>query len=196
VLKPGVAIQRQSASVSRVGSWDAMHQARTLGDPLTRVFFVTLGSSVLMACGGMAAPEAPLADYSRQLSTCDAGGQGGYVTGIIRDQAEGNPLGGAAVRVPATGPVACGTLANSQGRFRLGEIVAGKHVLLVQLIGYCHPGGTEVVVEMGHETEVEIQLLPVRIPMAHGPVPEEWVRCREEDPSWRERGERSRSQSQ
>jgi iron complex outermembrane recepter protein len=123
-----------------------------------RWFTVAAGAALVVGTAAAAgvAPAAAVAQEVRQ-----GGRQAAQVTGRVESE-DGRPLAHAQVHVPALGR---GTLADGAGRFVLGELPPGRHVVHVAHVGYA-PVRREVVVERGGVAELVVTLVatPLSLP--------------------------------
>jgi hypothetical protein len=116
---------------------------------------LTLGVLVATAfagCGGKEAPPGPVEDLS---------GTHGAVVGLITDD-EARPVDGAeiALKTLKVSPIALKILTNSEGRFRLENVPAGRQTVLANKDGYLE-ASTAITVVPGAETTVRLVMRPV-----------------------------------
>ena len=77
------------------------------------------------------------------------------VTGTVRDVA-GTPVSSVDVRVEGT---AYAALTDTRGAFAIRGVAPGSHRLIVRRLGF-RPSAIDVLVEMGHTAEIDIQIDP------------------------------------
>lgn len=84
----------------------------------------------------------------------------GNVVGLVTDD-EALPLGEVSIRLKSVkvSPIAISILTNSDGRFRLERVPAGRQTVLAEKIGY-NPVETTITVVPGTDTTVRIVLTP------------------------------------
>ena len=85
--------------------------------------------------------------------------QGGTVTGRVTDVRSGQPIAGAAVQIEGT---ALGTAAGDDGRYRLGNVPAGRQTITARRIGYA-AGRQTVTVAAGAPATVDFALQPAAL---------------------------------
>ncbi len=116
---------------------------------------LTLGILIATAfagCGGKDEPVGPVEDLS---------GTHGKVCGLITDD-EARPVDGAqvALKTLKVSPIALKIFTNSEGRFCIDNVPAGRQTVLVNRDGYVE-GSTSITVVPGAETTVRLVLRPV-----------------------------------
>ncbi len=85
---------------------------------------------------------------------------GGSVAGRVTARDSGEPLVGATVMVQGT---VRGTTTNLKGEFRLSGLPAGRHSLLVSMVGYRRETVADILVEEGTEKSVSVTMTPAPI---------------------------------
>ncbi|MER3523191.1 MAG: hypothetical protein C4326_03790 [Ignavibacteria bacterium] len=87
---------------------------------------------------------------------------GGSVSGRVTTQEEkqGEPIVGASVFLQGT---ARGTVTNTNGEFRIGDVTAGTYTLVVSMVGYQRVVRHDVVVKEGKDTRVNAAMTPTLI---------------------------------
>jgi hypothetical protein len=88
---------------------------------------------------------------------------GGTVSGHVRSEATGEPLGGAVVELVGA-PGARRVVADSTGAYRVDDIPSGRRLLRARHLGYA-PLEMEVVVPPGREVRLDVVLRPAPVPL-------------------------------
>jgi hypothetical protein len=88
---------------------------------------------------------------------------GGTVSGHVRSEATGEPLGGAVVELVGV-PGARQVIADSTGAYRVDDIPSGRRLLRARHLGYA-PLEMEVVVPPGREVQLDVVLRPAPVPL-------------------------------
>lgn len=86
----------------------------------------------------------------------------GAIRGRLKDAASGQPIGGARVSIEGTALI---TGSSASGAFLLGEVPAGRHVVLVRRVGYA-AARQEVTVAAGDTAETELALRAAAVSLA------------------------------
>lgn len=82
---------------------------------------------------------------------------GGSIAGRVRAGSDGGPLAGVNVRLRGT---VRGTTTDGRGEFRLAEIPPGVKTLVFSLVGFVRETRSDVPVEEGKETRLDVTLTP------------------------------------
>ena len=83
----------------------------------------------------------------------------GAIAGRVRDATSGHPVPGARVLLDG----AAGAISDTSGAFRIREVRAGRHTLLVETIGYRPSRRDGVLVRSGETTTLEVVLQPAAV---------------------------------
>ena len=113
-----------------------------------------LVATLFAGCGGKEQPAGPAEDLS---------GTHGKVCGLITDD-EARPVDGAeiALKTLKVSPIAIKIFTNSEGRFCIDNVPAGRQTVLANRDGYLE-GSTTITVVPGAETTVRLVLRPVPV---------------------------------
>ncbi len=84
-------------------------------------------------------------------------GQGGVLSGIVKDAQTQEPLQGATIRIVGT---YLGTYSDEQGRFKIENIKPGDYSVRVTYVGYTEALLTAVRIEANRTTTIEVALKP------------------------------------
>ena len=93
--------------------------------------------------------------FSLILSGSLASAGGGSVAGRVKGRGDGGVLPGVNVRLQGT---LRGTISGVRGEYRIADVPAGKATLVFSLVGYLRETRTEVVVEEGKETVLDVAM--------------------------------------
>lgn len=105
--------------------------------------------------GSMLAAVTAVTLFAVTLTEVRAQGLEGRISGTIVDADTGDPLIGASVLV--TG-LALGAMADLEGTYLIRNVPAGQHTIVVSMIGYAQKRITEIQVDPGQVTKIDVSV--------------------------------------
>ena len=105
--------------------------------------------------GSMLAAVTAVTLFAVTLTEVRAQGLEGRISGTIVDADTGDPLIGASVIV--TG-LALGAMADLEGTYLIRNVPAGQHTIVVSMIGYAQKRVTEIQVDPGQVTKIDVSV--------------------------------------